>query len=95
MSSKVCSDEDHGEEPDDNRDEDKDSDKKTQRRQGRLMLAESDLGVNDGRAMSFGVSTLAVRGGIFKELHKKDEIFYEALFWSEARKSADFRRRSP
>ena len=68
---------------------------KTQWGQGWLMLSELDVGVNDGGATSFGASTQAVRGGIFEELHKKDEIFYEALFWSEVRKAVDLRRILP
>ena len=59
------------------------------------MIPESDVGVNNGGVTSFGASTIAVRGGIFEELHKKNEIFYEALFCSEVMKAADFRRRSP
>ena len=59
------------------------------------MLPESDVGVNDGRATLSGALTRAVRGGIFEELHKKDAILYEALFWSEVRKAADLQRRSP
>ena len=58
------------------------------------MLPASDVGVNNGGATSFGVSTRAVRGGIFEELHKNDEIFYEALFWSDVRMAEGSLRRS-
>ena len=53
------------------------------------------MGVNDGGETSFSGSTRAVRGGIFEQLHKKDEILYEALFWSEVRTAVDLRRRLP
>ena len=57
------------------------------------MLPKLDVGVNGGGATSFGASMRAESGRIFEELHKKEETFDDALFWSEARKAADLQRR--